>query len=248
MLDYLSSSLLFRYSLLIIVLYAVYTISINVYNFLRIRHLGARAPKIYGWLPLNIDIVLSSIKHSSEHRDLQFWTWLFSHSTRDSPTVEIPLGGQRFIFTAQPENIKAILATQFSDYGKGEPFHEDWKDFLGDSIFTTDGDLWHGSRQLIRPQFVKSRVSDLELFETHVQRLIGFLGGQGQEVDIDALFYRFTLDTATDILLGHTTDSLANPRSEFAEAFGEVQRVQVCQILVILLSFSVIAEDIGSRA
>ena len=80
---------------------------------------------------------------------------------------------------------------------------------------------------MIRPQFVKSRVSDLELFETHVQQLIGFLGGQGQEVDLDALFYRYTLDTAMDILLGHSVNSLENPQNEFAEAFGEVQRVQV---------------------
>ena len=28
------------------------------------------------------------------------------------------------IWTADPENIRAILATQFGDYGKGEPFHE----------------------------------------------------------------------------------------------------------------------------
>ena len=229
MFEYVASSPILRYTLLLIVLFAVYTVSTNTSRLLRIRRLGGRAPKIYGWLPLNIDIVLSSIKHSTEHRDLQFWTWLFSHSTPKSPTVEIPLGGQRFIFTAQPENIKAILATQFSDYGKGEPFHKDWQDFLGDSIFTTDGDLWHGSRQLIRPQFVKSRVSDLELFETHVQQLIGLMGGQGQEVDVDALFYRFTLDTAMDILLGHSIDNLGNPQNEFAEAFGEVQRVQVCQ-------------------
>ena len=234
MLDYLPTSPLLRYILLISFLFAAYIVTTLVVDILRIRRLGARAPQIYGWLPLNIDIVLKSIKNSTEHTDLEFWTWLFSHSKPNSPTVEIPLGGQRFIFTAQHENVRAILATQFSDYGKGEPFHDDWKDFLGDSIFTTDGELWHGSRQLIRPQFVKSRVSDLELFETHVQQLIGMLGGQGQEVGVDALFYRFTLDTAMDILLGHSVDSLENPQNEFAEAFGEVQRVQVGQALFLL--------------
>lgn len=226
MLDSLLTSTLSRYTLLAILLFTTYIIANHVLDSLRIRRYGARAPQISGWLPLNTDIVLDSMKNSREHTDLKFWTWLFSHSKSNSPTVECPLGGQRFIFTAQPENIKAILATQFGDYGKGEPFHEDWKEFLGESIFTTDGDLWHGSRQLIRPQFVKSRVSDLELFETHVQKLIGLLGGKGQEVDVDALFYRYTLDIAMDFLLGHSVDSLGNPHNEFAEAFGEVQRVQ----------------------
>lgn len=28
--------------------------------------------------------------------------------------------------TVDPENIKAILATQFHDFGKGEEFHDAW--------------------------------------------------------------------------------------------------------------------------
>jgi hypothetical protein len=27
----------------------------------------------------------------------------------------------------EPENVKAILATQFHEFGKGEEFHERWK-------------------------------------------------------------------------------------------------------------------------
>jgi len=29
--------------------------------------------------------------------------------------------------TVDPENIKALLATQFNDFGKGHDFHEAWK-------------------------------------------------------------------------------------------------------------------------
>lgn len=194
----------------------------------RIRRLGVRAPRVRGWLLFDIDIVISSIRHSAAHLDLEFWSWIWSHGKPTSPTVEFPIGGQRFIFTAEPENIKAILATQFADYGKGETFHRDWKDFLGDGIFATDGDLWHNSRQLMRPQFIKSRVSDLEIFEKHSAKLISLLGGKGQEVEVSELFYRFTLDTAMEYLLGHTVHSLDEPDNEYAAAFAEIQRVQVC--------------------
>ena len=119
-----------------------------------------------------------------------------------------------------------MLATQFADYGKGEPFHEEWKWFLGDSIFTTDGELWHASRQLLRPQFVKTRVADLEIFEHHISKLMALIPAQGGEVDISGLFYRFTLDSATDYLLGKSVDSLTNPDTKFATAFAEVQQVQ----------------------
>jgi len=142
--------------------------------------------------PAGLDLTYRGVTAAIRHKNLEFWEWLFtSFGTVGSPyTVEAQVGPQRFIFTAEPENIKAILATQFEDYGKGQPFHEDWKDFLGDSIFTTDGEQWHDSRSLIRPQFIKDRVSDLAIFEKHVNVLLGLMGGKGQEIDVSALFFR----------------------------------------------------------
>lgn len=137
-----------------------------------------------------MDIAWTSLKHTTDDRAMEFWEMLFTQAPAKSRTIELTMARQRYIFTADPENVKAILATQFEDYGKGKTFHEAWKDFLGDSIFTTDGEKWRKSRNLIRPQFIKSRVSDLDIFETHVKILISQIGGQGQGVDISALFYR----------------------------------------------------------
>lgn len=145
---------------------------------------------------------------------------------KGAPTwdVESRVFGRRVILTANPENIKAILATQFDDFGKGAPFHREWSEFLGDSIFTTDGHKWHASRHLIRSMFIKERISDLHCFESHLETLFkaiangGALNGQNQEVDIEAgngrpveisdLFFRYTLDVATDFLLGKDVQSL----------------------------------------
>jgi cytochrome P450 len=147
---------------------------------------------------------------------------IFQTSAR--PTVTSRILMQRIVFTHEPENIKAMLATQFSDFGKGEPFRDEWGEFLGDSIFTTDGAQWHSSRQLLRPQFSKDRISDLHCFEEHFQTLVkaiangGPLNGEeqaidlekanGRTLDISDLFFRFTLDVTTDFLLGADTKSL----------------------------------------
>lgn len=66
----------------------------------------------------------------------EFWWALFSeHGDRSKPyTVEAITASQRIVFTADEENVKAILATQFSDYGKGPQFRKEWKDFLGLSM------------------------------------------------------------------------------------------------------------------
>lgn len=122
---------------------------------------------------------------------------------------------------------QAILATQFKDYGKGEEFHTQTLPLLGDSIFSTDGTAWSESRQLLRPQFLKARVSDLKIFEHHVQMLIRKIeDAKGSTLDIDSLFFRYTLDAATEFLLGRSVNALDNPGDSFAVAFAEAQRVQ----------------------
>lgn len=88
--------------------------------------------------------------------------------------------------------------------------------------------MWHSSRQLIRPQFIKDRVSDLDVFEKHVNILLPLLspGSSGQPVDVVDLFFKFTLDSATDFLLGHSVQSLERPANRYSEAFATVQHVQ----------------------
>lgn len=85
--------------------------------------------------------------------------------------------GHRTLFTADPENIKAMLATQFESFGKGKRFRADWFELMGNSIFNVDGEAWHRSRQRLRPLFTRQRVSSLECFETHVQQLLPLLDG-----------------------------------------------------------------------
>ncbi|KAH8664469.1 cytochrome P450 [Xylariales sp. PMI_506] len=207
----------------------------------RLRRLpGVRAHRLHASFPFGIDMIVKQLRASRRHQNLE----RFESLIRGSPnfTVEGTILGKRFVLTADPENIKAILATQFTDYGKGEPFHEEWKEFLGDSIFTTDGDKWHTSRQLIRPMFVKERISDLECFESHMQTLFKAiangqaLDGPMQEVDIEAgdgkvldisdLFFRYTFDVVTDFLLGKDLQTLTTPQERYADAFNEVQRAQ----------------------
>jgi cytochrome P450 len=52
------------------------------------------------------------------------------------------------------------------------------------------------------------------------------LGGQGQTVDACDLFFRYTLDAATDFLLGKSVDSLVEEQTRFASAFNDVQHTQ----------------------
>ncbi|KFA76367.1 hypothetical protein S40288_07123 [Stachybotrys chartarum IBT 40288] len=221
---------------------ALWLIAHRVDEHRRIRRLGNYGPTLRTKWPLGLDFIIASVRATLRHDNLEHWRKHMVQDVGGSWTCEGRILNQRVAFTADPDNIKAILATQFSDYGKGEPFHDEWKDFLGDSIFTTDGAQWHASRQLIRPQFTRDRVSDLHCFESHMDTLFraiangGPLSHAGQPVDMNSvngkvfdiseLFFRYTLDVTTDFLLGYDVKSLCTPKQEFADAFNEVQRVQ----------------------
>ncbi|KAK4151027.1 cytochrome P450 [Chaetomidium leptoderma] len=201
----------------------------------KIRKLGGvRAPVLatnpVSGLPFMVKAGYCQTKDRLDH----FYNHLFDWATPECPNcVELAfLGRVRFLMTREPEHIKTILTTKFREYGKGERFHEVWSPFLGDSIFTTDGQLWSESRALIRPMFVKERVQDLDILNKWATTLIDKLPPSGQTVDVMDLFYRMTLDVTTDFLLGDSVNSLNNPKHEFVAAFQDVQRIQM--LLTIL--------------
>ncbi|KAI1106644.1 cytochrome P450 52A11 [Jackrogersella minutella] len=207
---------------------------------IRLRRLGVRGSRVKSNMPFGLDIIQKQVKASKNYKSVEY----FLECLENAPdyTAEARILGRRVVLTADPENIKAILATQFAEFGKGEQFHKDFSEFLGDSIFTTDGHIWHASRQLLRPQFSRERLSDLHCFESHLETFFkavangGVLNGADQQVDMEAgngkpldiseLLFRYTLDVATDFLLGMDTQSLTTPRQPFADAFNEVQRIQ----------------------
>jgi cytochrome P450 len=64
---------------------------------------------------------------------------------------------------------------------------------------------------MLRPQFARTQVADLELEEIHVQNLLRRLpinaDGWTEKVDLQPLFFNLTLDSATEFLFGETVNS-----------------------------------------
>lgn len=136
------------------------------------------------------------------------------------------LAGSLAMGTIEPENIKAILATSFKDFDLGPARHSSFYPLLGDGIFTLDGAGWEHSRALLRPQFSREQVGDLDSLEVHVQRLINCIEAAGEIVDLQPLFYGLTLDSATEFLLGESVDSLIFPDKPvgLSDSFEDIKR------------------------
>ena len=103
---------------------------------------------------------------------------------------------------------------------------------LGEGIFNNDGEKWANSRHLIRPNFAREQVANLEDFERHFKLLLRHIPKDGETFDMQPLFFKFTIDSATKFLFNHSTNSLRmmdeeeeknDPDAKFARAFNFAQ-------------------------
>ena len=143
-------------------------------------------------------------------------------------TFQFRAGGRSVYTTIEPENLKAIQSLDFKNWGLGEQRKSLFAPFLGAGIFTTDGKEWAHSREMLRPNFVRSQAGDTKSFEPHVQDLIDAIPRDGSFVDLQDLFFRLTIDSATEFLFGESTNCLKPglgtvSANQFAAAFTGCQ-------------------------
>lgn len=178
--------------------------------------------------PFAVPLLFRLLRVKSSGMMLDFIKAIFD--TVEKYTFDLYLMGVPVICTVDPENIKAVLATQFTDFALGVR-HAHFKPLLGDGIFTLDGDGWKNSRSMLRPQFAREQVSHVKSLEPHLQKLAAHIDlYSGKTINIQDYFFRLTVDAATEFLFGESVDSLDDSgvadfdgKAGFAEAFNTSQ-------------------------
>ncbi|ORY17101.1 putative cytochrome P450 alkane hydroxylase [Clohesyomyces aquaticus] len=181
------------------------------------HHHGCKPARLLpqGERVLGLSLFKEQMKASMEARLLP----LMVQRHRDNGnTFKGSIMGREFITTIEPENIKAVLSTNFKDYKLGR--EDALGPLLGRGIFTSDGARWEHSRALLRPSFTRDQISDLDLLETHVSHLLALIPRDGATVDLQPLFFRLTIDSATHFLFGESVGSLLDTDNKVGKAFA----------------------------
>ncbi|EIT80479.1 cytochrome P450 CYP4/CYP19/CYP26 subfamily [Aspergillus oryzae 100-8] len=181
-------------------------------------------PRVQSRGPLGIYNVLERLRFRGDILDgylaRQFETYGFTHEIKEL--------GLHAIITAQPENVRAILSTDFESFGPGKIRKRSMAPLLGEGLFTVDGEKWKHARNMLRPLFVKSNITDMALVQRHLERILAHAipdndpawSGWTEPVDLKSLFERFTMDTATESIFGRSVDSQLWAQASFP--MGEV--------------------------
>jgi cytochrome P450 len=210
---------------------AIYTLYTRTTLYLRRRAMK----KQYGCEPcsatynkdpfLGIDVLRESVQASKDRRFLSMAQNRFK--IMKSTTYRSRMTTNPQIITIEPENVKTILSLRFKDYNFGHRTVA-FNPMLGDGIFNSSGERWSNSRHMLRPNFAREQVADIAAFERHIKLLLKHIPKDGSTFDLQSLFFRFTLDTSTEFLFNHSTNSLramgddsTSGDAAFGRAFGD---------------------------
>lgn len=182
---------------------------------------------------LGIDWIIDTAKHIKANTILEYWHEAFQkNSTYWAQNV-----GKWVIMTNEPENIKAVLTSNFESWPIGGVRQQMSVTVLGPhAIFSVNDEEWHDARAIIRPSFVRNQIADLDCTDRHVENMLRRLPRDGSSVDLQELFYKLTMDISTDFMydpliqdcaivltieacsrFGYSTNMLTTPAAESLE-------------------------------
>lgn len=203
----------------------VYLIKLQPY-----KKQGARAPLTVWNFPMGLPWLFRLLR--TMRTNTMPYDVLTQITESNRLTARMQTLGRFAFYTQHPENVKAMLATQFKQFGLGER-HGQFFPLLGDGIFTLDGSGWSHSRALLRPQFSREQVSQLQTLGVHCEKLVNKLkeypATGSRYLDVQEVFFELTIDTATEFLFGESVDLMSggNPKIaqavEFGKAFTDAQ-------------------------
>ncbi|KAL6969621.1 hypothetical protein U1Q18_029331 [Sarracenia purpurea var. burkii] len=151
--------------------------------------------------------------------------WLVNY-LRESKTMVVKMPFMTYTYIADPANVEYVLKTNFANYPKGKVYHSYMEVLLGDGIFNVDGELWRKQRKTASFEFASKNLRDFStvVFREYSLKLSSILNQaflHKQEVDMQELFMRMTLDSICKVGFGVEIGTLAPhlPDNHFAKAF-----------------------------
>lgn len=168
----------------------------------------APAPTLYSNNLLGTSRLKESIKATKEDRGPQYVISAMNEIGTNIHTVRVPILHYELIVTRDPRNVQAVFQGQHEDWDISPLRADAFMPFLGEGIFTSTGVKWKHSRALVRPQFAHEQISNLSMIENHVQTMLGVLNvkhdGWTEKLDLQPLFFYFSIDAATEFLYGQS--------------------------------------------
>lgn len=115
--------------------------------------------------------------------------WYREKFARYGKTFETSIWGKRIFQTCDSVNAQALMTASSAQVGAG-PSRAGLLSWLGPGAFTVDGEPWKNAREMLKPVFKKTAISDMKRLDKHLNRLMAELEQERFEVDLQDHFLR----------------------------------------------------------
>ncbi|WRX12907.1 Cytochrome P450 - like 10 [Theobroma cacao] len=165
----------------------------------------------------------------NRHRFLDWTTDILSRCPTNTSVFRRP-GKVHGIITANPLNVEHVLKTNFDNYPKGERFIFLLKDFLGQGIFNSDGELWKIQRKTASYEFNTKSLRNFIMDNVRVEtstRLIPVLNHASktlQVLDLQDILEQYAFDNICQLAFNVDPGCLGGDGtsgSQFMRAFED---------------------------
>jgi hypothetical protein len=152
-----------------------------------LQHGCKRPPKYPHTDPFfGTDLVRDRKKFAAEGRFLKSNEQIFDRL--GVKTYEERFFDVSIIATKEARNFQQVAALSFHDYGKANLIST--AAMIGNGILFQDGPVWKHSRNLIKPTFARSEISDAAMFGRHLNRFLEGIPRDGTTIDLQVPLHR----------------------------------------------------------
>ncbi|BFZ60927.1 hypothetical protein YB2330_001980 [Saitoella coloradoensis] len=161
--------------------------------------------------------------HEGEHEACQQYGPVWSGT--------LPFIGRIITFVA-PDSVEHLVKTKMENYVRGNLFKRMMDEILGEGIFSSDGEQWRWQRKVAAQVFMDKRFKTITAatFAWQTEKFIHLIEmNQDKALDIQDLFYRFTLENFGQVAFTTSFGCLDSISSSvpFADALSFVQQYSV---------------------
>jgi cytochrome P450 len=115
------------------------------------------------------------------------------------------------IFTIDPTNLKAVFGGSWEDWGVQPVRFEAFRPLVSEGVLIMDGHAWRTARNLaqnIIDRILRAYSSDLTELDSHIDNLLDNIGTGTGSVDLQPLFYQYTMDVSTNNIFGESIQAM----------------------------------------
>lgn len=153
----------------------------------QLKDLGCQAPvKAFQWDPIfGTDWTRAEQRGTQASSRLKFLQGEFA---KYGKTFQHSGWGLTTLDTMDAKNFQTIT-TSVDEFIRGD-ISGVLKRLLGVGVFFADGHQWKYHRNIIKPVFTRSQISDLDAFESHAKAFFALIPRDGSTIDLQPLFKR----------------------------------------------------------